>query len=93
MAVHRSALLPLLGELKLTDGTGSFVGLADEPLVPYSEGEGEGEEASGDAGVDANDGACAVVFEGGLACHRVEDGLDPLAYSGKFPQRGFSFLR
>ena len=91
MAVHRSALLPLLGELKLTDGTRSFVGLADEPLVPYSEGEGE--EASGDAGVDANDGACAVVFEGGLACHRVEDGLDPLAYSGEFPQRGFSFLR
>ena len=32
----------------------SFVGCSDEPVVPYS----------GDSGVDAGDGASAVVFEG-----------------------------
>ena len=35
---------------------GSFVGCSDEPVVPYS----------GDSGVDAGDGASAVVFEGGF---------------------------
>ena len=44
---------------------GSVVGCSNEPVVPYSggegegAGEGEGEEASGDSGVDAGDGGSA----------------------------------
>lgn len=42
---------------------GSVVGCSNEPVVPYSggegEGAGEGEEASGDSGVDAGDGGSA----------------------------------
>ena len=66
---------------------GSFVGFSGEPVVPDSGGEGE--EASGDAGVDAGDGASAVVFEGELAFHGVEYGLDPLADSAEFPEPWF----
>ena len=40
---------------------GSFVGGVGEPVVP--DAGGEGEESGGDAGVDACDGASAVVFE------------------------------
>ena len=38
----------------VADDEGSFIGCFDEPVVPYS----------GDSGVDAGDGASAVVFEG-----------------------------
>jgi hypothetical protein len=53
--------------------------LADEPAVPYF----------GNAGVNAGDGASARPFEGQLAFLRVENGLDPLADSAKFPEARF----
>jgi hypothetical protein len=40
---------------------------------------GHGQQALGDAGADAADGAAAVPFEAGLALEGVVDRLDPLA--------------
>jgi hypothetical protein len=65
----------------------SFVGCSDEPVVP--DPGSEGEESSGDAGVDAGDGASTVVFESELALHRVEHRLDPLADAAEFAEAGF----
>lgn len=47
---------------------------------------GEGEESCGDAGVDAWDGASAVVFEGELAFQGVKHGLDPLPDATEAPE-------
>ena len=66
---------------------GSFVGCSDEPVVP--DAGGEGEESSGDSGVDAVDGASAVVFEGELAFHRVEHRFNPLANTAELPEARF----
>jgi len=52
------------------------------------DGGGECEQAGGDAGVDAGQGAAAVVFEGELALEGVDDGLDPLALPGELPEPG-----
>ena len=68
----------------VSGGEGSFGGCSYEPVVP--DGGGEGEESSHDARVDASDGASAVVFEGELAFHRVEHGLNPLTDSAEFPE-------
>ena len=50
---------------------------------------GEGEEAGGDSGVGAFEGAPAVLFEGELAFEGVEDGLDPLPDTAEFSEAGF----
>ena len=49
---------------------------------------GEGEEAGGDAGVDAGQSAAAVLLEGELAFEGVEDCLDPLPLAGELPEPG-----
>jgi hypothetical protein len=67
-------------------GEGSFDGRADSPVVPN--GGGEGEQAGGDAGVDARQGASAVGFEGELAFESVDDRLDPLAAPGELAEPG-----
>ena len=58
-------------------GKGAFGGCSGVPVVP--ERCCEGEEAGGDAGVDAGEGACAVVFQGELSFEGVEDPFDSLA--------------
>ena len=58
-------------------GQGSGGGLVGGSVVP--DGGGEGEDALGDAGGDAVDGACAVSFEVELAFEGVEDRLDQLS--------------
>ena len=56
------------------------------PVVP--DGGGQGEEAGGDTGVDACEGARAVVFEGELAFEGVDDRFDPLAVTGEGAEPG-----
>lgn len=53
---------------------------------------GEGEQPGGDAGVDAVQGAPAVVFEGELAFEGVDDGLDPLPVAGQLAEPGWFVL-
>ena len=48
-----------------------------------------GRRSSGYSGVDAGDGACAVVFESELALHAVEGGLDLLADAAEYAEPGF----
>lgn len=47
---------------------------------------GEGQEACGDAGIDAGGGSTAVVFQSELAFQRVEHGLDPLPDAAEFAE-------
>jgi hypothetical protein len=60
---------------------GSLDWCAGPPVVP-DRGD-QGEQAGGDAGVDASQRAPAMVFEGELAFQCVDDGLDPLAVPGE----------
>ena len=53
------------------------------PVVP--DRGGEGEEADADPGVNAGDGAAAVLLGGELALQGVEHGLDPLPDPGQVP--------
>ena len=52
------------------------------------DGGGQGQQPGGDAGVDAGEGAAAVVFEGELAFEGVDDRLDPLPLPGQLAEPG-----
>src|SRR2546429_6214776 len=65
---------------------GSLDGFGTGPVVP--DGDGQGQQPLGDAGVDARGGPAAVAFEVELAFEGVVDRLDPLADPADGPVAG-----
>src|SRR2546423_15205939 len=72
----------VIGDQRSLDGFGTG------PVVP--DGDGQGQQPLGDAGVDARGGPAAVAFEVELAFEGVVDRLDPLAGPGDGPGAGWA---
>src|SRR5205809_2279769 len=70
----------VIGDQRSLDGFGTG------PVVP--DGDGQGQQPLGDAGVDARGGPAAVAFQVELAFEGVVDRLDPLADPADGPMAG-----